>query len=430
MGSSPDESPGKIATGHCPDIVRVCPVADCLNFATILQGPDRLNYRNCRSCGRLHGLAGLARGFAGLAPFAEGDAGFVTLVCDARAKRRRLEVTNIMMPKLYVGYLREVGGPVDPGYGIPGLGPVDPGWGVGGGFRPDNSLPGGGYPSHGLPGSPGHPSTGPIKPPGRPVVPPHPDHKPPMGGLPPHPWRPGHWEPVDPGYGLPPLFGWIVGPDNGLPTPPGLGIGGGPIMPPPGHVDGGLPTPPGHVSGGPIVPPGHVSGGPLPPVSVGGGPIQPPVTKPTPPGQGGVWVPTDPDYGIGVHPCPPCGGKPHPPIWAWIPDRPTFPDNSLPGSGTAPDNSLPSGEKATVTLYPTGAVAPMSGGSGSINVTITKPGTWQVDPTPEWLTVTPTGPQTTDLQIRYTAAHNPTGAARTGTITVNGATCTINQNAA
>lgn len=126
--------------------------------------------------------------------------------------------------------------PVDPGYGIPGWSPADPGydrptWGG----RPDNSLP----------GSPGHPSTGPIKPPGAPILPPSPDN-----GLPPtgHPWLPGHWRPVDPGYGLPPVWGW-------QPVDPGFGVGGG--------GGGTLPANPGH------------------------------------------WVPIDPDYGIPTCPSKP-----------------------------------------------------------------------------------------------------------------------------
>jgi hypothetical protein len=140
--------------------------------------------------------------------------------------------------------------PVDPGYGHPAWGPVDPGYGVG---RPPVD------PGYGIPSFP-HPGTGPIKPPGRPIVPSNPIYKPPPG----HPWLPGHWAPVDPGYGLPPVFGWF-------PVDPGFGI---PEAPPP--TAGNLPTMPGH------------------------------------------WVPTDPDYGIPAHECH-CD-KPHPPLWAWIPE--------------------------------------------------------------------------------------------------------------
>jgi hypothetical protein len=183
--------------------------------------------------------------------------------------------------------------PVDPGYGRPGGGwsPVDPGYG----------RPIGGHPDQGLPGGGGghvwgalirwllrpHIDNDPSKPPARPVLPPSVDNGlPPGGGKPPHVWwgGGGHWEPIDPGYGKPPLWGFILGPDNGLPTPP---VG----------PDQGLPGAP-----------------------------------PTPdqglPGQGGQWVPTDPDYGKPVGPCG-GGGKPKPPLWAWIPDAPII-DNTLP----------------------------------------------------------------------------------------------------
>jgi hypothetical protein len=165
--------------------------------------------------------------------------------------------------------------PTDPSYGIPDWAPALPG----------HDLPWApGYPSHGLPGG-GHISTGPIygggypsqglplppvhvggKPPGRPILPPHPDN-----GLPPanHVWwgGGGRWEILDPGPGQPPILGYF-------PIDPGFGI-------------------------------------PESPPVVGGGPI-------TPGGGGGNWVPTDPDYGIPG--CP--GGKPHPPLWAWVPKPP------------------------------------------------------------------------------------------------------------
>jgi hypothetical protein len=264
------------------------------------------------------------------------------------------------------GYGRPGWSPVDPGYGRPGWSPVDPGYGrpdLGPG-HPDNSLPGsGGYIWGALIRWAMRPQVGggPSKPPGRPVLPPHPSNGlPPNGGNPPHPWLPGFWEPVDPGFGKPPLWGWVPGVDNGLP-----------------------------------VPPTYPSTGPLPP---------------------GQWVPTDPDYGVPDR-CP-GGGKPHPPIWAWIP---TPPDLSKPVEPT---------EGASVTLYPTSGNAPAAGGGGSINVTLVTPGTWQVTGAPDWLTVTPTGPQTEDVQIIYTAAANTTGAARTATLMVNDATFTLNQAAA
>jgi hypothetical protein len=176
-------------------------------------------------------------------------------------------------------------GPTDPGYGHPSWSPADPGYGLGAGNRPDAGLPWApAYPSHGLPWAPGHPSTGlpPVhvggKPPGRPILPPSVDN-----GLPPvnHPWwgGGGRWEILDPGFGKPPLLGFF-------PVDPGFGI---PESPPP-VVGGGPSTPPPVVSGGPIVPDGG----------------------------GGNWVPTDPNYGI--EECP--GGRPKPPIWAWIPTPP------------------------------------------------------------------------------------------------------------
>jgi hypothetical protein len=83
--------------------------------------------------------------------------------------------------------------------------------------------------------------------------------------MPPHPWLPGNWVPVDPGYGKPPIWGF-------LPVDPGWGVGG--VNPP---------TPGNEL-------PGH-------------------------------WVPLDPDYGIPERERR-CGGAEHPwgkpPLWAWI----------------------------------------------------------------------------------------------------------------
>jgi hypothetical protein len=261
------------------------------------------------------------------------------------------------------------GGPADPGYDRPS-------WGGG---RPDNSLPPEGGHIWGAlirwllrP----HADNDPSKPPGRPVRPWGPgidNGLPPNGGRPPHPWRPGHWEPIDPGFGKPPLWGWIPGIDNGLPDTPTTK------------------------------------------------PIEPdvPGTKPTPPGQGGAWVPTDPDYGKPVRPCPPVGGRPHPPIWAWIPDRPEV-DPPEGGEG-----------QATVTLYPTTGTVLAAGASVSVNVTLTTPGTWQVEPAsvPDWVTYTPQGPQTADVNVVMTAAKNTTGKPKQALIKVNGATFTLNQGA-
>jgi hypothetical protein len=120
------------------------------------------------------------------------------------------------------------------------------------GSRPDNTLP----------ERPPHPGN---KPPGRPVLPPSIDNKPPQ--TPAHPWLPGHWEIVDPGFGKPPLIAFI-------PADPGFGIEEVPVGP-----DNSLP--------------------------------------------GGIWLPLDPDFGK-----PPSGGcgpiKPKPPIWGWLPKPPDF----------------------------------------------------------------------------------------------------------
>lgn len=265
-------------------------------------------------------------------------------------------------------------GPVDPGWGRPG-GPIDPGWGQRPPVDPGYGRPdwGGGGIDNTLPGAPGHiwgalirwilrPQVGggpSGKPPGRPVVPVDPGYNPPQGP----PSGGGGWEPIDPGFGKPPLWGW-VGIDNGLPP--------GPSTKPP---DGGS---------------------------------QPP---------GGAWVPTDPDFGKPVRPCPPVGGKPHPPIWAWIPDRPSFPK--------------PTPEPGTTTLNPATATVLASGGSGSVNVTVTPSGTWTVDPlsVPPWVTLTSMGPQPSDANMVYSAAQNTTGAPRQAFIKVNNATFTLNQGA-
>lgn len=165
-----------------------------------------------------------------------------------------------------------VRGPWDP----PGPPPVDPGYGVEAPVYPDQGLPGSpDYPSQGLPGSPDYPSQGlppswtgrpshpivkpPLKPPGIPVLPIDPGWSVPVGP----PSFPGDWHPVDPGYGLPPVWGF-------LPVDPGFGV-----------PAGGTPTQP--------IAPGH-------------------------------WLPIDPGYG--VRPCPPwCqGGEVAQPKWVWIPE--------------------------------------------------------------------------------------------------------------
>jgi hypothetical protein len=113
----------------------------------------------------------------------------------------------------YYGHLREVGGPVDPGFGQPG-GPTDPGYGVGEGARPGHDLP------------------------NAPVIP---------GNL---PVPPGVWPPLTPSAPVQPAH-----PIAGHPVPPGA------IWPP---VWAGGVLPP-HVSGQPLPDPGHPSGQPVPP---------------------------------------------------------------------------------------------------------------------------------------------------------------------
>ena len=166
-------------------------------------------------------------------------------------------------------------------------GSVDPGYGQRppyGGARPDNELPGGGHIWGAyarliawLRGP--HVGGGPAKPPGFPILPglpPHIDNTPPTG----RPSLPGDWVPVDPGYGRPPIWGF-------LPVDPGFGVGGRP------GIDNSLPGDT----------PGH-------------------------------WVPVDPDYG---QPVGPCGGE-RPahiwgkPLWVWIAE--IGPSVGLPIAGT------------------------------------------------------------------------------------------------
>jgi hypothetical protein len=177
-------------------------------------------------------------------------------------------------------------GPIDPGYGRPDWGapsPPDPDYGrpdIGGG-RPNNDLPSGGG---------GHiwatlirwlmrPTVGggPIKPPGLwPIVPGPIDPGWGQGPVGP-PDGPGDWIPIDPGFGKPPLWGF-------LPVDPGWGVGKPPV------VDNTLP--------------GH-------------------------------WVPVDPDFGKPVGPG--CGGQRPPhvwgkPLWAYIFE--IGPEVGLPIAGT------------------------------------------------------------------------------------------------
>ena len=87
-----------------------------------------------------------------------------------------------------------------------------------------------------------------------------------------------------------------------------------------------------------------------------------------------------------------------------------------------------------VTISPTSETVLASGGSGSINVTITSPGTsgtWTVEPeaSATWLTFSPTTPQSADGTVTWTAAANSTGQPRAGHCYINGKTFTCNQGA-
>jgi hypothetical protein len=115
---------------------------------------------------------------------------------------------------------------------LDGGGPVDPGFGQ------TPPL----YPSQGLPGGGGHPSTGPVLPPGGVTLPVWPfDPTRPDQGLPGygHPDQGLPGRPPRPDQGLP---GSGARPDQGLPgSQPGVDntLPGGP----PPHVDAGLPVP-------------------------------------------------------------------------------------------------------------------------------------------------------------------------------------------
>jgi hypothetical protein len=271
--------------------------------------------------------------------------------------------------------------PPDPGYGIPGIG----------GGRPDNSLPPeGGYVWGTLIRWLMRPQidNDPAKPPGlRPIAPlppspGHPGNKPPNSGRPPHAGWPGHWEPIDPGFGKPPVWGFVPSIDNGLPEPP-VEVGGGPSTPPPTH----WPKPP-------------------------GGETKPP---------GGAWVPTDPDFGKPVRPCPPAGGKPHPPIWAWIPDRPEVEPPIAEGGG---------GEgTATATVEPTSGTVLASGGALTLSVypSTTTPA-WTVTGVPDWITAAPMSGSGQGTVV-LTVAPNTTGLPKQAFVKIGGATFTVNQGA-
>jgi hypothetical protein len=131
------------------------------------------------------------------------------------------------MPKgswAYIQFMDRPGGGGRPDQGLPGGGwDGDPGYGVDEGGHPDQGLPG-------FPGSPGHPGHLPARP-GRPGG----------GGRPGHlPARPGR--PVDPGYGVDEggeagqLPVWPATPDHPIHLPPIAGHPLPPIDPPPGTI--------------------------------------------------------------------------------------------------------------------------------------------------------------------------------------------------
>jgi hypothetical protein len=128
-------------------------------------------------------------------------------------------------------HVREVSGPVDPGYGVGeghpshpiapgGRPPVDPGYGIEGPVDPGYGYPLPPVVDNELPGTPAHPDQGlpptyPVKPGNDLPRPPHVWPRPPRPvgpdqGLPPQPVTPEH-----------PIYFPPAGPDNELPLPPG-----------------------------------------------------------------------------------------------------------------------------------------------------------------------------------------------------------------
>jgi hypothetical protein len=84
-----------------------------------------------------------------------------------------------------------------------------------------------------------------------------------------------------------------------------------------------------------------------------------------------------------------------------------------------------------VSISPVGVQVPYMGGGGTIFVVITSPGvsgTWTVtkDASADWLTFTPTTPQSTDGEVQYTAAAND-GDARSANLYINGKTFAVDQ---
>ena len=87
---------------------------------------------------------------------------------------------------------------------------------------------------------------------------------------------------------------------------------------------------------------------------------------------------------------------------------------------------------AVVSLSPDVAPASADGGTGSVTVTITTPGTWVVDgdPAAAWLTYTPTTPQSEAGTVDWTAEANTTVDVRQAILHINGEPFTLNQDAA
>lgn len=84
------------------------------------------------------------------------------------------------------------------------------------------------------------------------------------------------------------------------------------------------------------------------------------------------------------------------------------------------------GTGCSYTLTPTSQSFPVSGGTGSINVTTQATCTRNATSNASWLTITGGGTGTGNGTVNYSVAAN-TGAARTGTITIGNATFTVTQ---
>lgn len=88
------------------------------------------------------------------------------------------------------------------------------------------------------------------------------------------------------------------------------------------------------------------------------------------------------------------------------------------------------GDLATVNIAPISDSVAATPETSSFSVTVADPGSWTaVSSDPSWLSVVaPTTPQTVDADVTFATTAN-TGAARTGTITVNTRTFTVVQSA-